>query len=163
MGAGEHRARAIDRFHGVDTTRGGFEDGERGEVLVHGLAAGTWPLDVRAHGYVPAQQDVEVRAGETTTVEVVLQPGAPFDVEVSLPDGHWSDQALLEVFAEDGTPVVTDRIEARGDAAVRAWRVFLPPGRHRLVGTAPSGATDELWLPGPDAGGAPLRLDLRGE
>jgi iron complex outermembrane receptor protein len=66
----------------VVTVAGGDQVTGDDGVATFALAAGRWLVEVRAEGFLDAEQEVEVRAGEQRVVPVALEPSGAFEEEV---------------------------------------------------------------------------------
>lgn len=102
-----------------------------GRVELDGLSPGPKPVTVQAGGFVAQSLSAEVRAGETTKLEVTLQPEGPrvgsLLVTVHSIDGDAPVQATLQLA---GRTLATD---ARGQAQLEG----LPAGAVSVKATAP--------------------------
>lgn len=111
-----------------------------------------------AHWFVP----FAIRSGETTTLEVALEPGAQRAVRVSAPDGAGRLQPLLSIASEGGAVVVERHLWLRQDGSY-GLEIWLAPGSYRVEVREPGGLHAEGALIIGDLAEAiePLELELR--
>ncbi len=78
----------------------------REEIRMDGLEDGRYDVYVESQGFVRAvKRGVEVRAGDTTEIEVALSRGVPLRVRVLDPEGQPLGGARIAVFDADGVRV----------------------------------------------------------
>lgn len=124
--------------------------GAEGWFTLPRVPPGRFRLRTVAEGYSPAEQLVEVSAGETpASVEVALEPVPGLELEVRLASG--AIPAFVDVRAETpiGVPPVWERRPVGADGRVRVST--LPPGSwHLRLGAAGGGLVEiDVTVPGP--------------
>jgi hypothetical protein len=140
-----------------------LEDG--GEWRSGPLPAGARVLQVRGRGVAARRVPFDVRAGETTRLELALEPGVAVAVRALVPEAE-AAQPVLRVRAADGALVLEQELARAPGAPPRQHlaEIALAPGDYSVEASLASGArvTAELRVPA-DVREVerPLTLDLR--
>jgi protocatechuate 3,4-dioxygenase beta subunit len=146
---------------GVETSHASWSNHEGTEHHFDRVVPGTRTVTVRAPGFPPVSLRVEVKAGETASMDVRLVPGHALVGTVTGPDGRPVAGAEVHAIGPDGAWA-----GAKSDAEGRFRLEGLPLGRHRVEAndeTAGTGWADVEVVPDtpPIAVTIPKNGDLR--
>ena len=135
----------------------------RGSTFSGLLAPGRYELHVDSSDTVPATRSLVVVAGETTSLEIVLQAGSAvrFHFTEAL-GGVFSDRLHVRLF--DRQTLITESDLERHRAYPIEWALGLRPGSYRIEATSPDGGTRAhaaLTLSDPVDARNPIEIPLR--
>lgn len=117
--------------HGADKFENWQATGLDGKVAYPALAAGPFELRVESRNYGVYRQNLELAAGESPTVQVVLgEQGSTLDGRVRYPDGQ--PAVGLKVYLDTGEKVSPPAVSARVDESGYYHLEGLPDGTFKL-------------------------------
>lgn len=129
--------------------------GSEGGFALERAAIGRHRVAVRHEGFAPAEEVVELFAGEQRTVELALEPAAGLDLAVRLASGAVPRFAAVGIFDAGGQPLVAESRNLDADGFARFDTV--PAGDWEIVVSAPGGAVTRVAVEVP---GEPLAVVL---
>jgi protocatechuate 3,4-dioxygenase beta subunit len=131
---------------------------EDGTFSIHRVPAGLYVLTVRASGYSPAEQKLDIASGQGVAgLEVGLAPTRGLELTVRLASGHIPEQVHLRIVSLAGAIVLTETRPV--DASGKVVLSTVPEGRSTLLLSAPGGAAAAFPVTVP---GGPIPVTLLG-
>jgi hypothetical protein len=138
--------------------------GEDAAARSSALGPGRYELHVDGLDIVSAKRDFEIRAGETTSLDVVLQVGLEVRIRFSDPAGLALAERLHARVLDASNNVVGEADLSRHRAFPIEWALGLQPGAYRVEAASPDGtrtASAPLTLSANRSQAAQIEIALR--